>query len=543
MKEFNKIWKLVLGTILVLMVSINLSCEVEPDIYSEVLPEEFFQTPDQLSSASAVAYLPLGGYWGMVAENSEIISDIASVAVRSNNGWDDGGVWPRLMSHDWTPDLGFIGNTWGNMSNGISTSNRLIEVVSNAAGPDSPGVAELRALRAFYFYKLLSAYGNIPIESRFSDADPNPSQVSPQVAFDFIEKELLESVDLLSEDKSSLTYGKVNKWAGYSILTDLYLNSNRITGVAKWSEAANAANVVINGGGYSLESGYFANFRQKNESSSENIWIIPYERNIFNGFIVRMQALHQSSPGTFDLNATPWGGFAFQTEFYESFEDEDYRKGMFIVGQQYTSKAGPNWSNTAGFNYSNPSDAFKLENCIEDFDNYTAEFQAVLDGGCNIFITPDYTEIDSRYPYRHGPRFGKFELPVGENFDISTDFPIYRLGGIMLARAEALWRLNNANPESLVIVNTIRARAGLSPLSSLSEDDLYQEMKKELALEGFSREITIRFNHWEDDWFLKGIGNMKGVPSVNLKDTTRRIFPIPTYAMQANPNLTQNPGY
>ena len=141
----------------------------------------------------------------------------------------------------------------------------------------------------------MSAYGNIPIESRFSDADPNPSQVSPQVAFDFIEKELLESVDLLSEDKSSLTYGKVNKWAGYSILTDLYLNSERITGVAKWSEAANAANVVINGGGYSLESGYFANFRQKNEGSSENIWIIPYERNIFNGFIVRMQAL-QSSP-------------------------------------------------------------------------------------------------------------------------------------------------------------------------------------------------------------------------------------------------------
>ena len=256
-----------------------------------------------------------------------------------------------------------------------------------------------------------------------------------------------------------------------------------------------------------------------------------------------MQALHQSSPGTFDLNATPWGGFAFQTEFYESFEDDDYRKGMFIVGQQYTSKAGPNWSNTAGFNYSNPSDAFKLENCIEDYDNYTAEFQAVLDGGCNIFITPDYTEIDSRYPYRHGARFGKFELPVGENFDISTDFPIYRLAGIMLARAEALWRVNNSNPESLVIVNTIRSRAGLSPLSSLTEDDLYQEMKKELALEGFSREITIRFGHWEDDWFLKGIGNMKGVPSVNLKDTTRRIFPIPTYAMQSNPNLVQNPGY
>ena len=543
MKEFNKIRRLILGAIIVSMISINLSCEVEPDIYSEVLPQEFFQTPDQLASASAVAYLPLGGYWQMIVESSELISGDSNVAVRSNNGWDDGGVWPRLMSHDWTADLGFMNAVWGRMSNGIATCNRLIEVVTNAAGADSPGVAELRALRAFYFYKLLSAYGNIPIESRFSDADPAPSQVSPQEAFNFIEKELLESVDLLTESKSSLTYGKVNKWAAYSILADLYLNSKRITGVAKWSEAANAANVVINGGGYTLTPGYFANFRQKNESSSENIWVVPYERNIFNGFIIRMQALHQSAPGTFDLNATPWGGFAFSTEFYESFEDSDYRKGMFIVGQQYTSKAGPSWSDTAGFGYSNPASEFELENCIEDFDNYTAEFQAVLDGGCNIFITPEYTEIDGRYPYRNGPRWGKFEMPVGENFDISTDFPIYRLAGIMLSRAEALWRLNNSDPEALVLVNEIRSRAGLNPLASLTEDDLYHEMKKELALEGFSREITIRFDHWEDDWFLKGIGNMKGEPSINKADITRRFLPIPINALQSNANLNQNPGY
>ena len=164
---------------------------------------------------------------------------------------------------------------------------------------------------------MLQAYGNIPIESRFADADPSPSQVSPQEAFNFIEKELLESIDLLSESKDISTYGKVNKYVAYSILTDMYLNSERITGVAKWSEAASASNFVINNGGYSLTSGYFANFRAENEGSTENIWVIPYARDIFGGFSVRMQALHQSSPGTFNLDATPWGGFAFQTEFYE----------------------------------------------------------------------------------------------------------------------------------------------------------------------------------------------------------------------------------
>ena len=113
----------------------------------------------------------------------------------------------------------------------------------------------------------------------------------------------------------------------------------------------------------------------------------------------------------------------------------------------------------------------------------------------------------------------------------------------MLTRAEALWRANNGSAEALNLVNQIRNRAGLDNLSSLTEDDLYHEFKKEMALEGFSRATTIRFDKWEDDWFLKGIGNQKGVPSTNLKDVTRRILPIPQGALDANSNLKQNPGY
>ena len=113
----------------------------------------------------------------------------------------------------------------------------------------------------------------------------------------------------------------------------------------------------------------------------------------------------------------------------------------------------------------------------------------------------------------------------------------------MLARAEALWRSGNASAEALVIVNQIRARAGLDALGSLTEDNLYHEIKKELALEGFSRPTLLRFGRWEDDWFLKGIGTYQGVPSVNRKKLTRRILPIPLSALQGNLNLVQNPGY
>jgi hypothetical protein len=538
--DFKKVWKLFLTTILVSVVTITVSCEVEPEIYSEVLPSEFFKTQDQINTAVAVAYVPLNDYFDIIEANSEVISDIGTQSLKSDNGW--GGA-SGLLEHEFTSDMFQMNWTWSRASTGISTCNRLLEIISDSPDPSEVAIAELRALRAFYFYNMLQAYGNIPIETGFSDADPSPKQVAPQVAFDFIEKELLESVDKLSTSKGIDTYGKVNKYAGYSILTQLYLNSERITGVSKWSEAASASKVVIDQGGYQLTPGYFANFRAANEGSTENIWVVPYEEGSNCCFGPVLHTYLGSMDKTFDLNWNPWAGYSFQAEFYNSFEDDDLRKGMFIVGQQYTSDAGPGWTDKAGFGYANPKDEYKIENCGEDFNNYAAEFQPLLEAGCNIFISPEYTEIDGRYPKTNGAKWGKWETTSGQGFNSDADFTIYRLAGIMLARAEALWRSDNASAEALVIVNQIRARAGLDALGSLTEDNLYHEIKKELALEGFARPTLLRFGRWEDDWFLKGIGTYQGVQSVNRKKLTRRILPIPLPALQGNPNLVQNPGY
>jgi len=539
-KDFKKVRKLFLITILVSVLTITVSCDVEPEIYSEVLPSEFFQTKDQLNTAIAAAYVPLNDYFDIIEANSEVISDIGTQTVSPDNGW---GGYGNGLEHEWTSDMFSVSWTWSRASTGISTCNRLIEIISKTPEPSEEAIAQLRGLRAFYFYNMLQAYGNIPIETRFSDAEIAPKQVAPQVAFDFIEKELLESVDKLTTSKGIDTYGKVNKYAGYSILTQLYLNSERITGVSKWAEAASAANTVINEGGYELTPGYFANFRAANEGSTENIWVVPYEEGSNCCFGPVLHTYLGSHDKTFDLNWNPWAGYSFQAEFYNSFEDEDLRKGMFIVGQQYTKEAGPGWTDKAGFGYANPKDEFKLVNCAEDFDFFDPADQSLLVNGCNIFITPDFTEIDGRYPNVMGAKWGKWESLPKQGFNSDADFTIYRLGGVLLARAEALWRINNGSAEALSIVNQIRVRAGLDALGSLTEDDLYHEIKKELALEGFSRPTLLRFGRWEDDWFLKGIGTYEGVQTTNHKKVTRRIFPLPISALQGNPNLVQNPGY
>jgi hypothetical protein len=533
MRTIKRNNSLLLILVLVLLSYINQSCDVEAEVFSEITPDEFFKDEAQIAAAASAAYTPLYGYYGGIHNLSELTTDQSTVPIRSNNGWDDGGVWPRLVEHEFN-SKDHVGGPWNVGAKGIANCNRLIEIFAANLGEDAPVVYELRTLRAFYFYILLSNYGNIPIETRFAEADPAPVQVSSSEAFDFLESELLASVDNLTEGKSS-SYAKVNKWVGYAILAKLYLNGERITGTPYWQEAADAAKVVIDGGAYALESGYFANFKTENEGSNENMFVVPYERNIAGGFNVRMTSLHQSAGGTFGYSSTPWGGFSVQEDFYNAFDANDKRKGMFIVGQQYTLAGGPSYSDDIGFFYSNPSDDAKLINCIEDWDNYATDpaLQAQIESGCNVIITPDYQLLGGRYLYKNGARYGKYQYEIGEAFDISVDFPILRYADILLMRAEGLWKQNSGNNEALMLVNQIRDRSGQDALGALTEDELYWEYKKEMALENHAREITIRFGHWEDDWFLRD-GN---------KEEFRRIYPIPESQLQANPNLQQNPGY
>jgi hypothetical protein len=354
------------------------------------------------------------------------------------------------------------------------------------------------------------------------------------------------------------------------LLANLYINAERYGVAPKWAEAAAAAQEVINTGHYSLSSGYFANFLINNETSAENIFVIPFERNRIGNEIVHT-ALHQSSHETFGLAAQPWGGYSVKGDFYNSFDADDYRRGMFIAGQQYTKEAGPIWDPTLGFRYSNPQDAFKLYNCGEDYNvlsNTERQFwglptlaagQSVTDLSpaeqalaCGIVIDPNPTPIprtvsgraQDMIKYRDEARMGKFEIEVGTNVPTgaNNDFPIYRYAETLLLRAEALWRVDNGSMEALNLVNQLRDRAGLDPLSQLTADALYREIRNELGLEGKSRPVMIRFGHWEDEWNWKYTDPSKPgdvyVPSLH-----KRWFPIPEPAMNANPNLVQNTGY
>ena len=92
-------------------------------------------------------------------------------------------------------------------------------------------------------------------------------------------------------------------------------------------------------------------------------------------------------------------------------------------------------------------------------------------------------------------------------------------------------------------VNDVRERSNATTITAgdLTLDFILDERGRELNLEGHRRSDLIRFGKFTGGsylWPWKGNTlNGTSIPS------TYNVFPIPLTALQANPNLTQNPGY
>ena len=113
----------------------------------------------------------------------------------------------------------------------------------------------------------------------------------------------------------------------------------------------------------------------------------------------------------------------------------------------------------------------------------------------------------------------------------NNDWVIFRYADVLLMKAEAMVRMNNA-AGALPIVNDIRLKRGATPLAAITLDNLIDERGREMYWEGWRRQDLIRFGKFLESWQEK---------SVNLPKNL--LFPIPSTQLAVNPNLTQNPGY
>ena len=507
-----------------LAVPINSCTNLTETPRDALTPETAFHTEAEILAGVASVYAGLRGVmWGWY-NLSEVTTDEIIVPTRGQD-WYDNGRWLEIHRQGWTANSGSalddMNGTWNTLFSGIARANLMIEVITKAGGANADAtLAELRTLRAWYYYMLMDMFGGVPLVTT-TDVVARP-RVTRDSLYRFVVSELNAVRTNLPLTVPSSQYGRVTRGAADAILASTYLNarvfSGSVTtaglqpGTARWQEASDAADRVISSGVYSLATDWKSNFSITNENSPENIFVVVHTATIPGlGMSLPMRALHYNQ-----LAPEPWNGFATLSDTYRAFDAADKRREIFLVGPQVSYNTGQ------PVNIRGQNRRLVFTDTIGDAEH------AAEDEGARLIKFPP--------------------LPGAPNGDSHpNDFPFFRLAEMYLIKAEAQNELGNT-PAAIALINQIRARQFTTPnplATTLTQAQvraaILNERLFELAGEAKRRQDLIRHGRFTEA--RRDCSANIAACQKTAKEPYKILFPIPQTQIQSNPLLQQNAGY
>ncbi len=485
---------------------------LDEEVYDRLPVDEFGQNQAQVNALIAPIYRTLKG---LFPSNyfllSECSADMAITPTRKGGDWWDGGQFKELRLHTWSPNTSLVKSSYNAAVESISSCNKIYSMIEeNQSIVDKEVIlAEIRGVRAFWYYMLIDYYGNVPIVTDFNDTS-KPTTSSKKEVYEFILNELNAIKDVVRDDVTPASYGKMTKGVVYTLLAKMYLNAEvwNPDGGAKWQEVVDACDTVMNMA-YVIEPNFKTSFVVQNQNSKEIIFPIVFS-TADGGNHIHKRTLHYLDPIPLNLNVGTWNGISAMPGYVKAYDDADKRVG---------------WSFLTGPMYDTDGSILITAHGRELIHTVDIEIKYNLDDD-------GWGQVEQE----EGARCSKWEFESGLNGDMENDYAIFRLADVYLMKAEALVRMGENNEEATRLVNVLRRRAfddDTMLKSSVTLEDVYQERRFELAWETFARQDMIRFGT-----FLDEIPGWKPVTN-----EMRLLFPIPQTALDANPGLTQNPGY
>ncbi len=492
---------------LLLSLLFTFSCtDLSEDVYDRVEDDNFGQTPGEIQALVGGAYSSLRGFGDAISNSyptceyvfflNEIASDEATIPTRGTD-WFDGGQYQDAQRHTWNADNRMILSAWRYCYGGIAKINSIIYQIDKSGLTDEakkPIYAELRSIRAYYYYQLLDMFGNVPIVTDFEDTGL-PAKSTRQQVYDFVETELLESLPNL---RPNVVYSKFTQNVAYALLARLYLNSEAFVGTPRWQDCITMCQNIS---GYSLNVDYFANFATQNQASHEIILAIPYDSNAGTvGNYLSSMSYHYLHKLTVSATGDyPWSanGICAQPGVFSSFEDTDKRKKSMLAGDQINLATGS---------------------------------VIIMDSGEQL----TYTEAIGNFTdakQNEGVRLNKYEVKAGEKWERDHDWVVIRYSEILMMQAECYVRMGSPSLAA-PFIEQITERAGTEMPAVIDLDFINKELLREFIFEGRRRTDNIRFGTFFQPWWEKG-----------TTEPHKSIFPIPASVLSTNTNLTQNPGY
>lgn len=445
--------------------------------------------------------------------------------------WYDGGLWQDVFRHNWATSNALIKSSWDYLYRVIGKTNQSLDKLNALIEADPQNIylpiykAEVRAIRALFYSYLLDMYARVPIVQTATVTIAEVKQSERSELYAFVVKELQESLPHLNAANSSNKgeyYGRITKPVAYFMLAKLALNA-QVYADNSWVDnngvANGSATFKINGAnlsawdatvaycdsitalGYELESDFSKNFSVNNESSKENIFVIPMDPLNYSARNMNLiRSRHYAHGKAYSQDG--WNGASATKEALAVFRkggDDPRLEKTYFMGKVI----GPD-------------------------GNF------IKDGDQDLEYKPDAIALDvsnSTDEKTAGARMAKYELDpaaLAGGQLMHNDYVLYRYADVLLMKSEALVRAGKNGDAEL---QQVRARVGGSARTA-TLDNLLDERMLEFAWEGLRRTDLIRFGKF-------------AMPITDRPTTApfRTVFPIPADVLSLNTNLTQNAGY
>ena len=445
-------------------------------------------------------------------------------------------------------------------------------------------VAEARVMRA-YIYFLLTSFWNCPpmIDHVITDGLPynsdspeNENPMSHEDLYRWVASECEAAVAHLDERKSTTDKdGAVKVTKGFAWA----LQGKALLFVKDYAGAKAALKKVIDSGKYALVPGakYADLFHTEGDANEEKVFETNIEYNsalgAWGGQIQRSTWMEANiwnwRSDHFVAGASPqakytggvdgWGGLGVPKWFGDEFLANDGHSPRFDATLKLVDDAVYNME------YNDPAIA-----ALTPEQRKTSDLVGIADPEQGLYGQSFYL------PFKQLLRASDADK-YGSNVRMNNGI-IMRYAEVLFLYAEACMQSGD-NAEGAKYVNMIRERAGLTPLATVTMDDLKKEKSYELWLEG-SRWLDLL--RWGDTERVKQAG--QAVPklfdkihrapksgetpiwqygseansrfymvntheaidakyTVGFQAGKHEFFPYPTSVVSKNPNIVQNPGW
>lgn len=537
--------------------------------------DEFFYTPPTVSESTAGFYsnpenIELAAIGCYSQLNAVRVTDLNYFAGMGSIASDDAEAGGDGTPSD-TPDLQdldrlqhtsvsitTIRNIWAYFFKGVYFCNYALANFPQAAA-DNPDlvpenfdirIAEIKYLRALYYFLLCRAYGELPIFT----APPSLSEYNSvtrsdiKAVFTQIEKDLSEAIPVLPLRSQATDPGRATKGAAQALMANMLLYESsyaenypgdvRFGAVEqRYDEALTYAEAVlaqvpseyrlvgIDGDKYDTywgpqTGGYRFIFTLEGDNSEESVFEI---QNI------------EDSPGG-------W------------IQARGNAMTQFTTARRYVNTAGA--PQQIGWGFNNPTQ--ELLDTYEEGDPRIAT--SIARPGDSILVQDNVTAVVMWRPIDFGLSptgyyNRKYEASPEQYFAVTSDWAdgpvnvkVMRIAEVYLIAAEAAFKAGQTD-KALEYVNMIRTRARMSgpegntipaDLTSLTFEDIQDERRRELACEGQRFFDLVRWRIAEEN--LNNVSIGYGF-TVHYSSPRNDFYPIPQTELDVVPTLKQNEGW